>query len=255
MLNKFILKRRFVIFSSYFVLALSAALIMLYPSLGIVRSQSKPLKINLSNKTKSLVVTGTKIDESDKTITHIFLKNISSKGINGFYITEGPQGKGDSSFSQVEYLYSDVKDEISPGEIFDHHASTDGLTQEDGLIVQAVFFKDGSAEGAVKFIQEVQDYRQGQKAQLERGIKLIDELLSSLIRQPFDLNNVKQKVSAFPLKEPSKTENFNWGLSTGSARLDLDFKEIDEKARSGSLEVSEGLMKLRSKLVRVLSNM
>jgi hypothetical protein len=201
------------------------------------------------------MILGTEVDRSDNTITHVLLKNISNKAVNGFYVTEGPLYKGDSFFTHIEFLFSDFKDEISPQEVFDFKASTEQLSQEDGFILHAVFFKDGSAEGETKYIREIQDTRQGEKAQLERGIQLIDQILSSPDKDPFDLKNIQQKLLTFPAKERSRSGNFNSGLVSGTAELKRNFEAIQKNRETKSLPLKEELLKLKVKLEKVTSNM
>ena len=240
---------------SFLIVALGVVFAGNYLSSLTVRSQNKAPDIKLTNKTSSLMIIGSEVDRSDETITHVLLKNVGNKAINGFYITEGPQSKGDSSFSQVEFLYSDIKDEISPGEVFDFKASAARLIEEDGLILHAVFFKDGSAEGEIKYIREVQDIRQGQKVQLERGIQLIDELLSSPNKEfSLNLENIRQKLSG-STKEQLITKNYDSGLSPGKALLKREFDAFQKSFYANPAEIRDELLKIKAKWERVVSNL
>lgn len=205
-----------------------------------VSSQQNEVKI--FNKTSGLEVVKNEIVGDE---LHLSLKNSANKGINAFQVLVGPE-KGNSFGTFVEFTYSDIKDEISPNEIFVHRETLGKELYKDGVTLQAVFFTDGTSDGETDVIREANEKRRGIRFQLSAGLQLIRDALASPQNEfSAQVTALRMKISDLPPSDKTKPREFNHGLRSGKEFLLLDIKNIQNN--------KEELIKVEAKLKRIIS--
>lgn len=198
-------------------------------------------EIKIHNQTTAFEVIKSEIVGDE---LHLSLKNISNKGIIAFHALVGPE-KGNGVGSYVEFTYSDIKDEISPNEVFVHREPLVKEIYRNGVTLQAVFFTDGTADGKADVIREVNETRRGTKAQLLKALELIQETLSSP-QSEFSsrVTGLKAKISDLPTADKTKSSQFNSGLNNAKGNVLLEIKSIQN--------FKEDLIRIETKLKRVI---
>jgi hypothetical protein len=204
-----------------------------------VNNQQSEIKV--FNKTSAFEVIKSEIVGDELQLS---LKNISNKGINAFQVLVGPE-KGDSLGSFVDFIYSDIKDEISPNEVFVHREALGKEIYANGITLQAVFFTDGTGDGEANIIREVNETRQGTSLQLSKGLEMIQKTLAS----PSDefssrVIALRTEISDLPAADKTKSPQYNSGLHFGKERLLTDIKNIESN--------KQDLIKVESKLKKVI---
>lgn len=203
-------------------------------------------------KTNSFQVINTEIIDDNLQIT---LKNNYNKSINGFYLTVGNLS-GDNSSFDVELLYSDVREEILPNETFVLPVGLGKKLYTEGLTLRAVIFTDGTGDGEPDLIQEKQDVRQGEKFQLNEGIKLLKEFRISQSKNfSSKLESLKLNASSLPTKDTTKSLAYNSGLSSGKETLMYYLNKKQEYETLDELTVEQKFLQLQTKLERVVSKL
>ncbi len=196
----------------------------------------------IANKTFSLQVINYKIIDNE---SHFLLKNVSKKDINAFYVTI--LSNGDGTTYQVELLYSDIKTEISPDEDFTFRAPLEEVIRYKNFSLHAVLFADGTSEGEQSYIQEIKEVREGEKIQLIKGLRWINEITSSPnIEFSSGFTNLNQKISSLYITDKTKSQAFNSGLGTGKETLANYLQKI---------QTDQDLLKLQSKLESIISRL
>lgn len=207
-----------------------------------INHQQKEIKV--FNQTSTFEVTKSEIVGEE---LHLSLKNITNKGINAFQLLVGPK-KGDSLGTYVEFTYSDIKDEISPNEVFVHREPLVKVLYRDGVTLQAVFFTDGTGDGETDVVREVNEVRQGTRIQLLKVLELIKETLS-VPQNEFSsrVTALRAKISDLPISDKTKSSQFNSGLSNVKGNVLLELKNIQNN--------KESLIAVEAKLKRVISKL
>ncbi len=217
----------------------------------IKQDKIKEREIKIFNKVSNFRLV--KIKTVGKEV-HILLKNECGKSINSFYATVG-SGEDGNTYN-VEFLYSGIKNEISPNEVFTFKISLEEKLYTEGLTLQAVIFADKTEEGEYSILQEMKDIRLGEKTQLIKGLDLLKTHLALLKNNSSLLvENLGVNISSFETKDDTRSSAYNSGLSSGKANLIYYLDNIKNNENKSSLYVEQELMKLQSKLEGVISKL
>jgi hypothetical protein len=201
-------------------------------------------EVKFINLTKSFQVAGSKITGDD---INLVLQNNYEKSINGFYVREGA---AEATTTNVELIYSDNRTEIAPGETFELLLGARERIYTEGITISAVMFTDGSSDGDPEIIQGIIDVRQGERIQMEVGLKLFRE--SAEKDYESRMAYLKRHISELRTKEESRSVDFNAGLFYGKERLKLYLKDIEKLAESVAPDIVSEFSKIQQKLERVV---
>ena len=201
-------------------------------------------EVKFINLTKSFRVAGSKITGDD---LNLVLQNNYDKSINGFYVREGA---AEATTTNVELIYSDNRTEIAPGETFELLLGARERIYTEGITISAVMFTDGSSDGDPEIIQGIIDVRQGERIQMEVGLKLFRE--SAEKDYESRMAYLKRQISDLQTKEKGGSVDFNAGLFYGKERLKLYLKDIEKRAESAASDIDSEFSKIQQKLERVI---
>lgn len=165
-----------------FTICLTLLGIGVWSSASSRKQRSRPLEeirkdlvtdqIKLDNKTQGFEIL--RMDKTQMGDILLSLKNNYAKRITGFQVTVG------AARIQTELILGGDENEfISPGAIYEKvYFAQEGL-DEQGIVVRAVVFEDGTSDGEPDFIKEIKDYRVGMKLERERVLARLHYILSS----------------------------------------------------------------------------
>lgn len=211
----------------------------------VTKNQQKEIKV--FNKTSSFQLISTEISGSN---VHFTFKNNYPKSINGFQL-----GNGKNSGAQVELIYSEVSTEIAPGKEYVHRELIKDDLYTEGLTVYAVLFTDGTGDGELAYIKEMQDRRRGEKQQF---MEFLDWMQNSSQRiASSDLESIKLQVSSLKTKNERESPEFNAGLHHAKERLKHFLDEIssDETKGTSTINTEREIKELQSKLKQIVSKL
>lgn len=114
----------------------------------------------------------------------LFLRNISNKPINGYSISLKDGGARTVDLSVGEKT-------INPGQTF--KVSLSHRLEAMPPTIRYVTFEDGSSEGDLVGIRELQDRREGRREQLQRIVPLLKKAIST-----GDLDQLRTELNALP---------------------------------------------------------
>ena len=157
-----------------------AACVLCIAGLGLGAFYKSPTQDAAVNSLKAIEVVS--LSENDRA-AEMVLKNVSTKNINGYsiLITNGAARTVDLSVGEKT---------IAPGQQFKI-----SLPKKEAIqpIVRFVTFEDGSGEGDMVAIKELQDRREGRGEQLKRIIPLFRKAYSTA-----DLEQLRTELNALP---------------------------------------------------------
>ncbi|HTG17523.1 MAG TPA: hypothetical protein VK747_19910 [Blastocatellia bacterium] len=126
--------------------------------------------LKLINQTKAFTVISK--EKSPEGVIRLKLRNDYQKRITAFEISIG------STTTLVDTTFSMHDDTIAPGEYRDEllALSIDPELKGRGINILAVVFEDGTADGLVASIREIEDYRLGERMEMDHVGKLLDSI-------------------------------------------------------------------------------
>ena len=167
------------------------------------------------------------------------LRNISNKPINGYSISLKDGGARTVDLSVGEKT-------INPGQTF--KVSLPRRTEAMSPTIRYVTFEDGSAEGDLVGIRELQDRREGRREQLQRIVPLLKKATSTA-----DLDQLRTELNALP-EQPRRDRSIYYVQGQINAKEDalLSVEKLDKSnIRVGLLtlvdQANKHVERLRSK--------
>jgi len=131
--------------------------------------QNAPLPI--ANRTQAFSVIKVERGSNDFSIT---LKNNSAKTITAFSISPS---KGFTITE--EFVLAEISEiGIGPNALFSKTYSTLTSIQPQSIEIKALIFDDGTAEGDIRAVRQIEDSRLGQQIQFRRAVKELDKFLA-----------------------------------------------------------------------------
>lgn len=206
--------------------------------------KNKVREIKFINKTKAFQIVGNDISGSD---LNLVLQNNYDKSVNGFYVREGA---AEATTTNVELIYSDHRTEIAPGETFELMLGARERIYTEGITISAVMFTDGSSDGDLEIIQGIIDVRQGERIQMEKGLKMFRESAANDFEPR--MAYLKRQISDLPTEENGRSVDFNAGLFYGKESLKIYLKNIEKQAESAAPDIDSEFSKIQQKLERVV---
>ena len=182
-------------------------------------------KLNLSNKTSSLSLS--KMERVSNELIRFSLKNNSSKKINGYFISWG------SKTILVDYTLSDKEENIPPyGDfVLEQHIDLDPDLYSKGFSILAVVFDDGTSEGDTPYVNNILDYREGNRVQIKKAISFLEKYPS----QELSPDRIKRELNTF-------VEDF------GNSKVETSVSQYIKFGMNDAKEVILGdILKLTSK--------
>jgi len=205
----------------------------------------KKAEVRIINNVPGLVVIRSREDGERFLVT---VKNTLDKTINGFYTTSGDVGY------QIDLVYSDRLNGVSPSMEFDVAADLDDNLRKHGLTIRAVLFESANGAGEESFVRQMREKRDGEKAELIRGHVLLNRFLAKGSLRGTDLTGIRDTYAA----QDSQMENESTkaGMHAGKDRflhhLDM-IRSNAEKDKSFDLETE--LRSLDAKLQEFTSKL
>lgn len=207
-------------------------------------SKDKSREIKFFNKTKAFQIVGSDVSGTD---LNLVLQNNYDKSINSFYVREG---SAESTITNVEFIYSDNRTEIAPGETYALLLGADERIYTEGITVSAVMFTDGSSDGDSEIIRGIIDVRQGERTQMEKGLTLFRESAEKDVGSR--MAYLKRQISNLQTEEKGRSVDFNAGLFNGKESLKMYLKNIEKRAESTMIDKDSEFSKIEQKLERVI---
>jgi hypothetical protein len=128
--------------------------------------------LKLTNQTSSFTVVG--MEKTQHGDIRISLRNDYAKRITAYEISIG------STTTLLDTALSTHDESIAPGVVKEDILSIDidPDLQARGIVIHAVVFDDGTSDGNPDSIKEIEDYRLGEKMQLDHTLRLLDAALN-----------------------------------------------------------------------------
>lgn len=177
---------------------------------------------------------------------HLTFRNNYGKSINGFYVMEGLT---EATITDVELIYSDVRNEIAPGEMFPLILGAGERVYTEGVTIGAVMFTDGSTDGDLEIVRRMIDVRQGEAVQAKIGLRLLRESADKDFESR--MAYLKSRVSGLQVIEEGRSQEYNAGLSYGRSGLTMRLNEIEKSAHAANFDRDEAFSAFQRKLERV----
>lgn len=125
--------------------------------------------IPVTNNTSGFPIAS--LEKTPEKNIRIRIRNDYKKRITAYQISLG------STTTLVETMLNNLEAGVDPGEIVDliEAINVDPDLIRKGLIVRAVVFDDGTGDGELESIKEIDDYRQGEMMQMKQTAKRLME--------------------------------------------------------------------------------
>jgi hypothetical protein len=204
--------------------------------------------INITNKTRSVEITGTEIVNQKLRLS---LKNISYKSINCLYLTIG-----EDSTLRYDFAYSEEKSKITSLEHYILFIPIDKEMSAQGLILRGVLFVDDTGDGEASYVNEMKNIRRGERLKIAEGLRIVQNLISeSQNLSDLDFEKLKEKFLSLQTTDPRETshginEGKHWGKQQLLRYIEQALKENDKSVTNNRLKMSE----LKSKLEKLVGN-
>lgn len=131
--------------------------------------QTAPLQI--TNRTEALSVIKAERGSNEFSIT---LRNNSAKTITAFTISPS---KGFTITE--EFVLAEISDAgIGPNALFSKTYGPVASIQTQSIEIKALIFDDGSAEGEIRAVRQIEDSRLGQQIQIRRAVTQLEKFLA-----------------------------------------------------------------------------
>jgi len=150
--------------------------------------------IALTNKTSGFEVAS--LEKTSEGNIRIGLRNNYDKNITAYQVSLG------STTTLVETILNTFESSIHPGAVVElvEAINIDPDLSTTGLVIRAVVFDDGTADGEAKYIGEINDYRQGEMMQIKHATSLLREIAKTpdneILRSLGKVNNTFSRSSS-----------------------------------------------------------
>ena len=197
------------------------------------------------------------------------LHNTSEREITAFVITAYDRlTKQEGTTHRMDYAFSDneAEDSIVPGQKVVFQGSFSSDLKDNEFVLRAVVFTDGTFKGDPQAVQQIFDYRRGQRApflaytkELESAITRLDKQVASRVRSPRpavdffhatmkpELNRVRAaiRINSKLLGDNSKNESniYKSALQFGETHLLKELEELDAAEATNDLPALWGKVK------------
>lgn len=196
------------------------------------------------------------------------LQNTSDKPIAAFVITAYDRStKQEGTTHRLDYAFADdeARGSIAPGQKVNFQGSFGGDVNDNEFILRAVVFADGSFKGDFSAVQQVFDYRRGQRApfvvytqELARTITRLNNRVANrmALRSPTadfirttikpELDRIRAAVRNLPpMTEAGQNETtiYKSAMQFGQAHLKRELEELDEAEATQDLPTLWGRIK------------
>lgn len=129
------------------------------------------------NKTKSLEIISTVRTDQE---VYLAFRNDYDKTVMAYVISCGD--KVDQQRFEQDWAYSEIAEAgILPHTAYEDHISICGANEKQSnnpVVIEAVVLEGGTGDGNPAVVQEVKDEHLGQRIQIERTLKLLDDYLN-----------------------------------------------------------------------------
>ncbi len=194
--------------------------------------------LRIENKTQALQVE--KLEVIDK-FAKILLKNNYTKNINSFELYAG----GGNSF-QVEFI--DIDQVIAPGATYQVKEPLTADMVKEGIIIRAVTFDDGTADGDAKIIKQIKDTRMGERMLLVKVLPLLTKTINSSNADLLtNLDALESQISSLLNAENSTLpDNVRIGSQNAKYKVINNIKEIKREYQNNlSINIREKLITVK----------
>lgn len=246
-----------------FLAAITALLVLLvftYTGLQNPSVSASPQELTVKSRTKGYE--GLKADFLDNEI-RIRLQNNHKETITAFAISFA------NTTVKEDFAYSEVRTGIEPGETFEksYPFSRSSLGAElPTLHLVTVLLKDGGADGNSKLAQEIKDERLGEKIQIHRMLKILEQerfsrkdikALKGEITAALNAGEDEARITRnelFPASQMDDdlSEALKKGLHWGREKMLRKFQVLEqlstERQKDGLIELKDRAHKLFAKL-------
>jgi hypothetical protein len=179
----------------------------------------------------------------------VSVRNKSQKNINSFYVAS------DKEAWQVELIYSDTIDSVLPSTDFDISIPVSTTLYTNGLAIRAVLYDDNSGAGEPEFTKLMLDRRRGEKQELIKGKRVLEELVLEGKSKPKEkLEYVKEKFTSLQ-SEAEQNESVKLGMHLGRQRFLQAVERIERTAEAKPASVDFELKKLITQLQKYVSKL
>ena len=204
----------------------------------------------VENKTQSLYFVSL-VQNEDSYI--LKLRNASNKEVNGYSLGGSPNSTVTTDFtvgSKVIAPNEEIEATLPISAVVNRSASS---TTSPTVVILAVFFTDGTAEGVPSALAETKARRLGVKIQIQRARQLVQDFLASKDVNTLEaFNHLKARIATLS-EEPEAHMSPRVGSGLRSAKEDV-LMEIDEVARTGG-HYQEKLTEISQKLEKRLKKL
>lgn len=191
----------------------------------ITSRQIQRAELRISNLTSAFeVISATQNGE----VVQLSFRNGYRQAINGFTLSGGR-----NSGVQVDLLSSDH--EIAPGAIYDYRAFLSNLEPSGSslkfpnITILNVVFDDGTGDGDKQSIELVINRRLGERAALDKIVKLLERSLSTLdFESPQSVPQLKERIVAEIGILEKEQPALRRGIQHGKSRLLSDLEQFQD---------------------------
>jgi hypothetical protein len=176
----------------------------------------------------------------------IRLKNISSKGLNGYVVGVNETRIKDDS-SNVDHV-------VSPGETTELELPIQSSSMT--ITVLAAMFADGSIEAEPGLKSELAEWRAALKEELARGLIVLDEILASPdVYSTKALDRFEWRISR-PLNSDKRHSHSDRGVKDARDSFYSDIQSLRERQqRNGTLMQRQRLLDLKAHLEKRIASL
>jgi len=205
---------------------LAVFVLLAYTVLPSSSASASPQELNVVSRTKgNEVLTAEVLDNR----VRIRLKNNHKETITAFSI------RVSGTAIKEDFAYSEVHFGIDPGETFERRYPVSPSSEVPTIHLLTVLLKDGTDDGNSEVAQEIRDERLGEKIQISRMLRILDQEGQS----PKDLKTTRSNIVA--------------ALNTSESETLVSLSELSATSRNDdklSDDLKAGLQWGREKMLR-----
>ena len=171
--------------------------------------------LKLINRTSAFNIISKEKDPEGN--VRLILRNDYNKSITAYEVSIG------STRTMIDTFFSMHDESIRPGQSKEEllAINIDPELEKKGIVILAVIFEDGTTDGSLESIKDIQDYRLGEKMQMDHILSLSDEALNT----PTDemqraLNKIKTNMLTMPEASAANLSMFvKFGIDDTRGRM------------------------------------